>query len=241
MPTAAPLRRRTGFSLIEILIVISIIALLVAMVVPVIGMVRASARTVGCMNNLNQIGIALRGWSADHENAIVTNWDDAMGRNTPEWGWQGQIRPYLFSDNATFGERLVQTMRCPEMRGEMIWNVNDPTTYGKNIRTGQCPPPQNNNGYPVLKFARIVKPNEAMMIGDTAPYGWDTSRHPRDLHPWIFDAGIWGVAFNHRGKGPFLMADGHVEMRAEAFGMTWPDNGDAAFGDTVFWNVASPN
>lgn len=237
MPTATPLRHRAGFSLVEILIVISIIALLVALVTPVIGMVRSSARTVGCMNNLSQIGVAVRGWATDHNGVIVPAWDDALGSGTIQSKWQGQLRPYMFNDAVAVGSRIEQSFRCPEMRGEMVWDHTDPTTYGKNIRTGQCPPPQNNNGYPLLKFAQLTSATEAMIIADSAAYS--DGHHPRDFHKWISGAGIWGVAFSHRGKGSFLMGDGHVEMRAKSFGETWDENGGAAFTTTTFWNVAS--
>lgn len=51
--------RRAGLSLIELLVVISVVGLLVALVLPAMQQARESARRTNCMNNLRQIGSAM--------------------------------------------------------------------------------------------------------------------------------------------------------------------------------------
>ena len=60
--------RRLGFTLIELLVVIAIIALLAALLFPVLASVREKGRQAACSSNLRQIGFALA--------AYVVNWDD---------------------------------------------------------------------------------------------------------------------------------------------------------------------
>jgi len=55
-----------AFTLVELLVVISIISLLMAILLPALGKARASANRTYCMANLHQIGIAMRSYLDDN-------------------------------------------------------------------------------------------------------------------------------------------------------------------------------
>ena len=50
---------RSGFTLIEVLVVVAIIALLISILVPTLSQARAQARASVCLSNLKQIGTGL--------------------------------------------------------------------------------------------------------------------------------------------------------------------------------------
>jgi len=80
-PSAAPqddTRGRAGFTLIELLVVIAVIALLMAILLPVLGRVRSQAKAVVCQSNLRQWGTILACYVADSEGGRLPN-DAASG------------------------------------------------------------------------------------------------------------------------------------------------------------------
>ena len=56
------LRRQRGFTIIELLVVVSVIAVLAALLLPAVQQVRETSRRTTCRNNLHQVGIALHAY-----------------------------------------------------------------------------------------------------------------------------------------------------------------------------------
>lgn len=94
LPRSTKSRRSFGFTLVELLVVITIIGILIALLLPAVQMARSSARKASCGNNLRQLGIAFK-----HAKQA--------GVDVRSSNWEGTLKPFLEEQGSMF--------RCPEV------------------------------------------------------------------------------------------------------------------------------
>ena len=103
--------RRQGFTLIEVLVVISIMAMLMALLLPAIQSSREAARRTHCLNNIRNVGIAVISFASANNDRLPAL--SARYQET-EVGWPVQLLPML--DNAS----LYREIRSGRSMGQGI-------------------------------------------------------------------------------------------------------------------------
>src|SRR5215469_13174167 len=88
MKTLCTHNRQPGFTLVELLIVIAVIAILMALLLPVISSAMLRAKDIKCRNNLKQLGLALVMYTTDSHGSFMPY--QQSGRNL----WMGTLMDY---------------------------------------------------------------------------------------------------------------------------------------------------
>lgn len=90
-------RSRTGFTLVELLVVIAVIGILVGLLLPAVQSVREAARRTACLNNLKQIGLGLHNFESTFRVFPASGWTQ-VGPGNPQGkftGWRPLVLPFL--------------------------------------------------------------------------------------------------------------------------------------------------
>jgi prepilin-type N-terminal cleavage/methylation domain-containing protein/prepilin-type processing-associated H-X9-DG protein len=233
--------RRRGFTLVELLVVVGIIAVLIGILLPALNRAREHAKKVVCTVNLRNLGQALGHY--------VTQWRHYPGGVTVHsYGiWNARLRPYLGGDQRVFycpsrdssfeSLEIVSTdIRWPEAfgyrLGEVPPNVGHPFSYGYNgagteiryagrgLGTNIALFPEDYNSEHTaleVKASRVRVPSDMIAITDSGKFSPPVQTCltiPLTWDPPIPDARTLymnGPSPVHSGGTNVLFCDGHVD------------------------------
>ncbi len=82
MRSRLPIRPR-GFTLVELLVVIAVIAILIAMLLPALQKAKSAASNVKCMSNMRQLGLAILGYATENRGKLPLGTYSSGGSGAP--------------------------------------------------------------------------------------------------------------------------------------------------------------
>jgi prepilin-type N-terminal cleavage/methylation domain-containing protein len=130
------IEKRKAFTLVELLVVISIIALLVSILLPALGKAREQAKRVVCSSGLRQIGLLLEYYCEDNEGkypVIFSQWYPYASNATPPKGLY-PILPYVGIKTDDGNAKNMDIFWCPSGKFQydpVAWNNGTPN-FGYN-------------------------------------------------------------------------------------------------------------
>lgn len=89
--------RRSGFTVIELLVSVAVVSSLIALLLPAVQNARGAARRTECSNNMRQLGLSLHGFHETHNSFPASGWTKT-GPGNPAGravGWRSLVLPFL--------------------------------------------------------------------------------------------------------------------------------------------------
>jgi prepilin-type N-terminal cleavage/methylation domain-containing protein len=195
-------QRRNGFTLVELLVVIGIISVLASLLLPCLQKAFESARTMKCLSNERQIGVAMQLYAEDSNDRLPTlgSWGPAA-YFTSNW-WQVHVSEYsgVTIPNGSSGVKGT-IFECPNYK--LTSNPWIGNCYANNIRMAL-----KNNKSTFAKSSRIKRPSKTCLAGDAGVYGghYGISK---------YDKCTYSIRHNNYMNICVLFVDGHTEPMPE--------------------------
>jgi prepilin-type N-terminal cleavage/methylation domain-containing protein/prepilin-type processing-associated H-X9-DG protein len=223
-------RHSPAFTLVELLVVIAIIAVLSAMLLPVLGKGKLSAQRTACESNLRQLGVATEMYLGDNANQFFRRRELLTTADEQWWfGWlqgttvpegqrafdlsTGVLFPYLHGSDV----RLCPspTWNSPQFK---LKGTNVIFSYGCNayLFAGPSQKPVNAN--------KVSHPADSALFADAAQV--NTFQTQNSSYPIMFEEWYYldletnysnannqpNGHFRHSQKANATFADGHVDL-----------------------------
>ena len=228
----------TGFTLVELLVVIAIIAILAAMLLPVLSQAKSRAKDIQCRSNLKQLTLCWHLYANENNDflapnnsvAFITPGTNVSGSNIQGISWlpdvdaRTEIDPYAIKNGALFPyNSSLAIYHCPA--DESTLETPDGTPLPQ-LRWRSYNMSQSANGYPEFdpflyqyipawkKFTEIRHPVPTdlfVLIDENEDCILDSQFGNPPQGSWN-DGCWWDIPANRHNRGANLsFADGHVE------------------------------
>lgn len=238
-------KKRQGITLIEVLTVISVIALLMAILMAPLGAARSGSRALACKSNLRQLLLASIGYATEHDGAYVPAAKD-MWDNAGLYRWHG-MRDTLDDPFDPLRGPLVGYLadglvkECPakvDFVKRRDWSANfeqgcggygyNMTYIGSRLWQGGKDSVQAwKDAYAATtRMTEVAAPGQTLMFADTAMANGSTSfiEYSFAEPPFTVQNGqpvtefymSPSIHFRHRDQANIGWSDGHIEPRRMA-------------------------
>lgn len=206
---------RSGFTLVELLITIVIIAALAALSMSVLRRSIQKANTLQCASKMKNLGTAIVLFSQDHQGQFPRSFHSAGACGEP--GWAISIAPYLGASQSDIDHSwdtvFNSQFRSPSDKSKDIYVYS----YALNVHFELDPDGDDYQGAPKTwrRFEQVPAPEITILLAQPKPVRYGDHLM---CHEWTsVQAAKNSLNYKiHDGKANYLFVDCHVEtLRVE--------------------------
>lgn len=224
--------KRRGFTLVELLVVIAVIAILAALLLPALARAKESARRIRCTSNLRQLGLATQMYWADNEDQCFRYRSGFTNKGVTYWfGWleqgaegqrafdatQGALYPYLQGRGVEICPSLNYSLGQFKLKAK-----GAAYGYGYNLHLSTAA------HQPPVRISTLTRPTDTALFADAAQV--NTFQAPASPANPMLEENYYistntaeaTTHFRHGQKANVIYCDGHVAPEPPAPGSLDP-------------------
>lgn len=226
-------KNSNAFTLVELLVVISIIALLLAILMPSLSAARQQAKGVMCLSKLKQMALAANAYTADYKGHFPLGcYKEFSGTTKTDYVWDFTTTNNFSTSSKKYSPGILWNhtdsmaiQQCPSFKGSSNAGSEPYTGYNYNVSyIGR------GTGFSVTQSAKITdvkKPGQTALFGD-GQYEAGANKFMRSPFASPYDknfaqryAGTQG--FRHRKQTNVAFCDGHAEALSKRYTNTYKE------------------
>lgn len=199
-----PRRQPNAFTLIELPVVISIIALLIALLLPALGRAKEAAQAATCLSNLRQMRIAIGAYAEDFRG------------HAPHIGWSARVSEYLSLPVTPFRLRCVaQPIVDPIRTNNISLNNNLDDNWYSSGTPSNNNAPQTDSKYGgvfwwTLRLEQCTDPGGTALLFDGRLIADYDAANPTAFYVRDYHNQVVSIDPRHGSAANLMFVDGHA-------------------------------